>query len=67
MIPDLGKYSVWVLSSYAVGLALLAALILLVWRRNRIVRARLAEMEARRPAAAAPRRTADRNQERADA
>ena len=66
MIPDLGRYGLWVLSSYAVGLALLAVLVLLIWRRNRTVRARLAEIEARRPAAA-PNPKPNRETERADA
>lgn len=33
MIPDLGKYADAVLSAYAVSLVLLAALVILSWRR----------------------------------
>ncbi|GAA0286310.1 heme exporter protein CcmD [Rhodovulum strictum] len=48
MIPDLGKYAGAVLSSYAITLVLLAALIgLSLWRAAR-VRRQLDEVEARR-------------------
>lgn len=47
MMPDLGKYAGTVLGSYAVSIALLAAIIgLSLWRSAR-VKARLAEAEAR--------------------
>ncbi|HDR28780.1 heme exporter protein CcmD [Rhodovulum tesquicola] len=48
MIPDLGKYAGAVLSSYAISLALLVALVVLsLWRAAR-VRRQLEEVEARR-------------------
>ncbi|ARC88117.1 heme exporter protein CcmD [Rhodovulum sp. MB263] len=48
MIPDLGKYAVAVLSSYALTMALIAVLIAVsLWRGAR-VRRQLAEVEARR-------------------
>ena len=43
---DLGKYASTVLSSYAVSLLLLAAIVGLTLRRNAAVRDRLAKMEA---------------------
>ena len=47
-MPDLGTYAVPVLSSYAVSLGLLAAVILAsVWKARR-VRARLETVETRR-------------------
>ncbi|ANB34061.1 heme exporter protein CcmD [Rhodovulum sulfidophilum] len=50
MIPDLGKYAVAVLSSYAVTMGLIAVLIAVsLWRGAR-VRRQLAEIEARRNA-----------------
>ncbi|MBL3563010.1 heme exporter protein CcmD [Rhodovulum sulfidophilum] len=50
MIPDLGKYAVAVLSSYAVTMGLIAVLIAVsLWRGAR-VRRQLAEIEARRDA-----------------
>lgn len=60
-MPDLGRYWLEVTASYVVGLGMLALLVLMIWRRNRIVRARLAEIEGRRAATATPAR------ERADA
>lgn len=40
MMPDLGHHSVWVLSSYAVALALIGALVALtLWRAARVRRA----------------------------
>ena len=48
MMPDLGAYWMEVTASYAVGLSILALLVLLVWRRSRAVRRQLAEMETRR-------------------
>lgn len=48
MMPDLGKYWLEVSASYAVSLAILAMLVLLIARRNARVKAQLAEMEARR-------------------
>lgn len=47
-MPDLGKYAVTVLSSYAVTFALIAVLIgLTVWR-GRVVKHQLAQAESRR-------------------
>jgi heme exporter protein D len=47
-MPDLGQYAVYVLSSYAVTLGLLAVLIIgSVWQARR-VRARLEAVENRR-------------------
>ena len=47
-MPDLGKYAVYVLSSYAVTIGLLAAIILAsIWQARR-VRARLEAVENRR-------------------
>jgi len=45
-MPDLGKYSVEVLTGYGVTIVLLAALIVLTWLRSRKIRAALAETEA---------------------
>jgi len=48
MMPDLGPYAVPVLSSYAVSLGLLVAVVLAsIWKARR-VRARLEEVEHRR-------------------
>jgi len=48
MMPDLGTYAVPVLSSYAVSLGLLIAVVLAsVWKARR-VRARLEQVETRR-------------------
>ena len=47
MIPDLGKYAVYVLSSYAVSLLLIAALVGLSVLRARRVKAELDKVEAR--------------------
>ncbi|MEY3004332.1 MAG: hypothetical protein RLZZ491_1508 [Pseudomonadota bacterium] len=47
-MPNLGSYGVYVLSSYAVSLVLLAAIVVAsVWQARR-VRARLHEVESRR-------------------
>ena len=48
MMPDLGTYAVPVLASYAVSLALLAAVVIASVRKARRVRARLEEVEQRR-------------------
>ena len=48
MIPDLGPYWLEVLASYIVSLAILGALVALIWRRSSRVRRELAETEARR-------------------
>lgn len=48
MIPDLGRYAVEVTLAYLGSLAALGALVAWVWLRGRKVRARLAEVEARR-------------------
>jgi heme exporter protein D len=53
-MPDLGRYWLEVTASYVVGLGLLALLVLMIWRRSRLVRARLAEIEGRRATAPAP-------------
>lgn len=47
-MPDLGQYAGYVLSSYAVTLCLLAAIILGSIRQARRVRARLEAVENRR-------------------
>lgn len=47
MMPDLGKYAQAVLSSYAVSIALILALVALSLWRARKVRAQLDEVEAR--------------------
>ncbi|WP_082400662.1 heme exporter protein CcmD [Gemmobacter sp. LW-1] len=47
MMPDLGKYAVPVLGSYAVAIALIAAIVALsIWRSRRMKRA-LDAVEAR--------------------
>jgi heme exporter protein D len=54
LIPDLGRYAVWVLSAYGLSLGLIAALVaLVVWRGAR-VRRQLAAAEARRQGERAP-------------
>jgi heme exporter protein D len=47
-MPDLGSYAVYVLSSYAVSLALIVALVAVSLRRSRKVRAELEQIEGRR-------------------
>jgi heme exporter protein D len=47
MMPDLGKYADAVLSSYAVSLGLIVALVVLSVVRARKVRSALEEIEAR--------------------
>ena len=47
MMPDLGKYGDAVLSSYAVSIVLIVALVALSIRRARKVKAYLAEIEER--------------------
>ncbi|MEC8292134.1 MAG: heme exporter protein CcmD [Pseudomonadota bacterium] len=47
MMPDLGKYAEAVLSSYAISLGLIVALVVLSILRDRKVKAQLAEVEAR--------------------
>lgn len=47
MIPELGKYAVAVLSSYAVSLGLIVLLVGLTLRRARRVRAELRRVEER--------------------
>lgn len=47
MMPELGKYAVTVLSSYAVSFGLIAVLIALTIWRGRVVRRQLAQAEAR--------------------
>ncbi|MEN9062317.1 heme exporter protein CcmD [Ponticoccus litoralis] len=46
-MPELGKYAVAVLSSYAVSLGLILALVALTLRRARRVRADLEKVEER--------------------
>lgn len=48
MMPDLGKYAVWVLSAYGVSILLLIAIVLLTMARARRVRRKLEAAEARR-------------------
>ena len=48
MMPDLGKYADTVLSAYAVSLLLLVLLVWLSIRRDRRVKAQLADIEERR-------------------
>ena len=45
MMPDLGPYAGTVLGAYAVTLVLLAALVLVSWRRSVGVRRTLARLE----------------------
>ncbi len=47
-MPDLGSYSVYVLSAYGVSLSLLVLLVLSTLRQSAHVRAELAVIEARR-------------------
>lgn len=47
MMPDLGKYAVAVLSSYAASLVLLVAVVALTVWQGRRVRRQLDEVEAR--------------------
>jgi heme exporter protein D len=46
MMPDLGKYAVEVGLAYVVSLALLALMVVFVWRRAAKARAALAAVEA---------------------
>jgi heme exporter protein D len=46
-MPDLGKYAVYVLSSYAAASAILLLVIVLTLRANARMRAELAALEAR--------------------
>ena len=50
MIPDLGKYTIWVLGAYGISLALIAVLLLATIRRGLRVRAALREVEGRQGA-----------------
>ena len=52
MMPDLGKYALWVLASYGISLALLAALVAVSVLQARRVLAELRRMEE---GSAAPR------------
>jgi len=54
MIPDLGKYALWVLASYGVAIGLLGAITLASIRQARRTRRALREMEAGRQARRAP-------------
>ena len=47
MMPELGKYAVYVLSSYAVTLVLMLGLVVLSVARSRRVRAELDKVEKR--------------------
>jgi heme exporter protein D len=50
LVPDLGKYAVWVLSAWGVSIVLLGGLVVLtLWRGARVRRA-LAAVEARQAA-----------------
>lgn len=51
MMPDLGKYAAAVLSSYAVSLGLLGALVVLTLRRGARVKRALRAVEERQPPA----------------
>ncbi len=51
-MPDLGKYAEAVLSSYAISLALLIAIVALTIVRGKRVKRELAEAEARAKSAA---------------
>jgi len=44
-MPELGKYSVEVLSAYGVSIVLLAGIVLLSWVQARRARAELAKLE----------------------
>jgi heme exporter protein D len=63
MMPDLGRYAVWVLSAWGLSLALLAAIVALTLWRGATVRRALAAVEARRtapaPAASGPATAGD--------
>jgi heme exporter protein D len=48
MMPDLGAYTVTVVSAYGVSLALLVALAGWYWLRGRAVRRQLEDVEARK-------------------
>lgn len=50
-MPDLGSYSVYVLSAYGVSFALLALIIFTSLRRSAKTLAELSDIEARRDAA----------------
>ncbi|WP_078059218.1 heme exporter protein CcmD [Tropicimonas marinistellae] len=52
MMPDLGKYTVEVLSAYAVSLGLIAVLVIVSIRQSSRTRALLHDVEAARLAAA---------------
>jgi heme exporter protein D len=45
MMPELGKYAGYVLSSYAVSLVILAVLILIILRANRSAKRQLDQVE----------------------
>ncbi|SDX50458.1 heme exporter protein CcmD [Roseicitreum antarcticum] len=47
MMPDLGRYAFEVTMAYAVSLALVAALVALIWARAARVRRQLDDMENR--------------------
>lgn len=47
MLPELGKYSFYVLGSYAATLAVLAGLVLASWRASVRARRELERLEAR--------------------
>ncbi len=46
-MPDLGAYWLEVMASYVISLAILATLVVLIWRRSDRVRRELSETEAR--------------------
>lgn len=48
MLPDLGRYTIYVLSSYGVTLALMLGLVWLSVRRSAKVKAQLDKLEAAR-------------------
>ncbi len=51
MMPDLGKYSVWVLSAYGVSLTLLAVIVLVSIAQSRRTLSDLRQMEEGRASA----------------
>ena len=53
MMPDLGKYALWVLASYGVTLGLILAITVVTLLRAARVRRALAEVETARSAAPA--------------
>lgn len=61
MIPDLGKYTVWVLSAYGVSLTLLAAIVVVSIAQSRRALSELRRMEEGRAAARVERPASGRS------